>query len=161
MSIKPTLLLVLLLGVFASAFAAEREPDSGSRPFRASARGVPRADRAPSATATGHVIPAQSGGAAGSRYASPNAGALRNAIGPVIRKPPASPMSRTHLGSPVVLAPARGGVPSAQGPLMTRRVPGEIGAAHPSALRTLGGSPSARSAIRAAIDGNTPRARPR
>lgn len=161
MSIKPSLLLVLLLGVFASAFAADREPDSGSRPSRASARGVPRPDRTAAASTTAHVMPAQRGGTSGVHYASPNAEALRSALSPVIRRASGAPISRTHSGSSVALALARGVVTPARGPLITRRVPGEISAAHPSALRTLGGSTSGKSAIRAAIDGNTPRGRPR
>ena len=88
---------------------------------------------------------------AGARYASPNAEALLKAIGPVSRS----------TGSRPAIAKSRAAVNSSRGPVVARTVPAQIGAAHPTALRTLGGAPTGKSAIRAAIDGSVSRARPR
>ena len=95
---------------------------------------------------------------AGARYASPNAEALRKAIGPVVRTPPVT-LRRT--GSHPAIAQSRAAVNSSRGPVVAGTTPTQIGAAHPTALRTLGGAPTGKSAIRAAIDGSVSRARPR
>ena len=102
----------------------------------------------------------------GARYSSPNAAALRQAIGSIAKSTPralASTRGVTARNTRLAASTAqhRGPATSTRAPVVIRQLPGEIGAAHPTALHTLGGAPTGKSAIRAAIDGSVSRARPR